>query len=272
MIVASPIAPADALSLLLRLGSVGVAISSLELLTHRADLARGLLDAEAQVTRSRGLVRHPRMSSRLGRADTAVVLVATRLLAAAALVAGAGIFEVARVGAVAVAATTLLLRLRSPIGMHASGGMVMVTFTAAALGLAVGTAQAVGFALAFIGGQACFAYLVAGSRKLQEPLWRDGRAVPLISSNLMWGARRQAVALRAHPRLGSTLGWATMLGECSVPLALVAPLPVALAILGCAMLFHLGVAVQMGLNSFVWAFGSTYPAIIFCNYWIRAHL
>jgi hypothetical protein len=26
---------------------------------------------------------------------------------------------------------------------------------------------------------------------------------------------------------------------------------------------------RMGLNSFVWAFGSTYPAIIFCWYWLH---
>ena len=60
-----------------------------------------------------------------------------------------------------------------------------------------------------------------------------------------------------------------MIGECSVPLSLVVPLPVALSILGCAATFHVASAAEMGLNGFMWAFGSTYPAIIYCWYWLH---
>ena len=63
--------------------------------------------------------------------------------------------------------------------------------------------------------------------------------------------------------------WTTMIGECSVPLSLVVPLPVALSILGCAATFHVASAAEMGLNGFMWAFGSTYPAIIYCWYWLH---
>jgi hypothetical protein len=54
MSIASPF---DALSLMLRIGSVGVAIGSLELLVRPADLRPGgLLDGEAQLTRARWLL------------------------------------------------------------------------------------------------------------------------------------------------------------------------------------------------------------------------
>lgn len=256
-------APVTALLLVVRIGSIGVAISSLESLTRHADLGpRGLLNGEAQLTRARWLLAFAFLRPQ----GAAVALTGARLVAALAVVAGGGSFAVARAGVIVVAVTTLLLRVRTPIGVHASGAMVMVTFTAAALGLGAGTRQALDFALVFIAAQACLSYFVAGASKLGTRSWRGGQAVTLISSTLMWGNGNRALMLRAHPRLAFWLCWATMLGECSVPLALVVPLPVAVALLACAGTFHVVTAFEMGLNSFIWAFWSTYPAIIFCWY------
>ena len=36
--------------------------------------------------------------------------------------------------------------------------------------------------------------------------------------------------------------------------------------------FHLGCGIVMGLNSFVWAFGATYPAVVLTNGLIRSTL
>jgi hypothetical protein len=263
MSLAALASPFGALSLVVRVGSVGVAISSLESLARRADLGpRGLLDGEAQLTRARWLLPFAFLTP----SAVAVAITAARLAAACAVIAGGGSFAVARAGAIVIAVTTLLLRFRTVLGIHASGTMVMITFTAAALGLGTGTRRALDFALVFIAAQACLSYVVAGASKLQTASWRTGRAITLISSTLMWGNGNRARALRAHPRLAFWLCWATMLGECAVPLALVVPLPVTLALLACAGAFHVVTAMEMGLNSFVWAFWSTYPAIIFCWY------
>jgi hypothetical protein len=259
-------APFGAMSWVLRIGSVGVAISALELLLHRAELGPGgLLEGELQLTRARWLLPLGFLASR----SLAVALVGIRLAAAGALLADASNFEVARAGAIAIGVTTLLLRFRSPFGIHPWGAMVMITFTAAALGMAVGTRLSLTFALWFIAAQACLAYFVAGANKLGEPAWRSGRQIPLLSSTLTWGNGAHAVVLNSHRRLALALSWVTILGECSVPLALVVPLPVALAILGCAGAFHVFTAIEMGLNNFVWAFGSTYPALIFAWYWLH---
>jgi hypothetical protein len=258
--------PFGAMSWMMRIGSVGVAISSLESLLRRADLGPGgLLDGEIQLTRARWLLP----LSFLAPSGPALALTGTRLAAACAVIVGASNFEVARAGAIVIAITTVLLRFRSPLGIHTSGTMVMITFTAAALGLTVGTRLSLIFALAFIAAQGCLAYFVAGATKLAQPSWRSGRVIPLISSTLMWGNGSRAVMLKSHRRLALALCWITMLGECSVPLTLVVPLPVAIVLLGCAGAFHVITAVEMGLNSFVWAFGSTYPAIIFCWYWLH---
>lgn len=255
--------PFDALSLVLRIGSVGVAISSLESLVRRADLGpAGLLNAEAQLTRARWLLPFGFLAS----PAAAVGITVVRLLTACALLAGAGDLAVARAGAVVIALTTIMIRMRTPLSIHAAGTMVLVTFTGAALGLIAGTHRALEFALVFIAAQACLSYFVAGASKLREPTWRSGRAVALISSTLMWGHQRAAVALDTHRRLALALCWTTIAGECAFPLALAVPLPVAIALLACAGTFHVLTAIEMGLNSFVWAFCSTYPAVIFCWY------
>jgi hypothetical protein len=257
MTIASPF---DAVSLMLRIGSIGVAIGSLEVLVRPADLRpAGLLDGEAQLTRARWLLA----LGFLAPANIALALTGARLAAACAVLVAGGNFEVARAGAIVIAAATLLLRFRTPLGIHASDSMVMITFTAAALGLVAGTELSMTFALGFIAAQSCLAYFVAGASKLREPSWRSGQAIPLISSTLTWGNRPQAVLLSTRHRLAVTLCWNTMLGECAVPLALVLPLPAALVVLGGAALFHIMTAIDMGLNGFVWAFGSTYPAILF---------
>jgi hypothetical protein len=258
--------PFGAMSWMIRIGSVGVAISCLESLLRRADLGPGgLLDGEAQLTRARWLLP----LSFLAPAGPAVALTGLRLAAACAVIAAGSSFEVARAGAIVIAVTTLLLRFRCSLGTHASGTMVMITFTAAALSLTAGTRLSLIFALAFIAAQSYLAYFVAGAGKLAEKSWRSGQAIPLISSTLMWGNGQRAAMLKSHRLLARALCWITMLGECSVPLTLVVPLPVAIALLCCAGAFHVITAVEMGLNSFVWAFGSTYPAIIFCWYWLH---
>src|ERR1700727_234823 len=108
--------PFDALSLGLRIGSIGVAISSLESLLRREDLGpRGLLDGEVQLTRARWLLRLAFLSS----PGLAVALTGIRLVAACVMIAGGGTFAIARAGAVIIAATTLALRIRTPLGIHA---------------------------------------------------------------------------------------------------------------------------------------------------------
>ena len=124
-------------------------------------------------------------------------------------------------------------------------------------------------ALWFIASQGWLSYLVAGASKLRNPRWRRGEAIPALLSTTMWGGRREAALLRAHPRAGLVICWMTILGESSVPLSLVVPLPLALAILACAAVFHISTAFGMGLNVFVWAFPATYPAMIYCWYFVH---
>ena len=52
--------------------------------------------------------------------------------------------------------------------------------------------------------------------------------------------------------------------ECGFAAIWFVPRPVAISFLICGAAFHLSVALLMGLNVFLWAFLSTYPAIWHC--------
>ena len=263
-------APVTALLLVVRIGSIGVAISSLESLAP-ALRPRAPRPAQRRGAAHQGAVAASRSPSS-GRRARPLALTGARLVAALAVVAGGGSFAVARAGVIIIAVTTLLLRVRTPIGVHASGAMVMITFTAAALGL--GRRDPAGAGLrARCSSRRRRAWptssLARASSAPAVVAGRPGGHPP--SSTLMWGTGTRAPTLRAHPPPGvSALCWATMLGECSVPLALVAPLPAAVAAPRLPRVtFHVLTAIEMGLNSFIWAFWSTYPAIIFCWYWLH---
>lgn len=265
-----PYHPFPALSAMVRVGAVGIAITSLEELFRRADTAEGgMLDVEVQLSTRRW---KRRILAALGVTGARRIVIASnglRFLACVAVAAGGSDLTVARAAVIVVALASLLLRLECSVGTHASGSMATSTIVAAGLGLAAGSDRAMSFSLAFVAGLASLAYLVSGLRKLEQPEWRRGTAVGLNATTLVWGDRRAALLLRDHPTVGSLLSWMTIAIECAVPLALIAPQPVGLAILGCAAALHVSIAVEMGLNCFLWTFGATYPAILYSAAWLH---
>ncbi len=267
--------PIETFSWVFRLLSVGVALSCLESLWSRSDFGRGgMVDLDIQVTR---IGPSSRLRAQLS-GDTAMRLMssltAVRLTAALVLLGGASDFQLARFVAVVLAVSSLGSRWLSGLGTHAAGALTTSTVTAGALGAVIGTNRAVGLALAFIAGQSALAYMASGLSKLAQPEWRRGSALHTNATTMMWGRRRSAAWLDRYRFVGIALCWTTMVGECLIPLALLAPPPIALALLGFGALFHMAVAIEMGLNSFLWAFVATYPAVLWCNHWLHhaAHL
>jgi hypothetical protein len=264
--------PADALSAVLRIAAIGVAIASAELLALPTFIgAHGLLVGDIPLTRRRWLVVtrwRPLLLKLLSFRGT-LILVGVRLAAALVVVIQPGGLATTRWAVFAVTIATLLLRVRTPNATHASGAMSSVVFLTAAAALAIDTDRALTIALWYIAAQAWLCYFVAGSSKLTTKSWRHGEAVTSILSTVMWGNRHSARAFRGHRTVGYLVCWATMLFECSIPLTLVVPLPVTVALLGIALAFHIGAAIEMGLNNFVWMFPATYPAIIFCWYFVH---
>jgi hypothetical protein len=114
----------------------------------------------------------------------------------------------------------------------------------------------------FIAAQASLAYCTAGIAKLVSQTWRDGQALPAILSTDSYGDPWAAQALLSHPRLSYFLSWSIIVYECSFPLVVFTSGWLLTSLLAFGLFFHIGCAVLMGLNSFLWVFPATYPCII----------
>lgn len=268
----SPLSAAEALALCERLVGAATLLSSLELLARPRSLARGgLLSWEVAQLRAAWLThgKLARCLDRLFSGTGLLALLALRAAAAAWLVVGAGgIGGIGGTGGVhaavvvVAATTTLLLMLRTPYGNDGADQMGLLVLLAAAVVRICGPRPAVlEAALWFIALQACLSYATSGLAKLAGRSWRDGSGIVGVLSTNTYGSPALATLLGRHSTLAVGASWLIIAGEALFPLVLVVPDPWIPVVLAGGLAFHLGCAVVMGLNTFVWSFGAAYPAI-----------
>jgi len=197
-----------------------------------------------------------------------VILLSLRLLSAATLVfASAESITLVAILVLAALLVTFSVRLRwAQEAADDISVQVALGLAAFAVCRSLG-APSVG--LYYIAAFSALAYVTSGATKLVEPAWRSGVALGRVVNLRSFGAPWAADLLLPRPRLRSVLSWAVMLSEVCFPLALLLPAGGAVAVLAAGLVFHLAVALCMGLNTFVWAFLATYPAILFS--WTALH-
>lgn len=162
-----------------------------------------------------------------------------------------------------VLATSLLLHLRSPFGMDGSDQMATQIFGALFLGYLGGSTLALEASLWYIAGQSCLSYLTSGVAKALSPYWRRGDVVFAIFNTRTYGYAPVAHFLVSRPMTTKLLTWGAVAMECIFPLALFVGFPGCLVFIAWGVAFHLMNALVMGLNSFLWSFGATYPAVVY---------
>lgn len=265
--------PDTAYTLIVILASAGVFIASVELLTLREQFEDGglfswdVLRTVSRVTlsvgtgRPRQVISHPLFVP---------AVTSARALAALILIFVRNSHALSTTCVFVVIVASILMYWRAPLGMDGSDQMSLITFVSVAIHMLfpgdVHIAQA---SLWFIAIQGCLSYSVAGIAKVISPAWRSGEAVRRILGTRTYGSSSSASFVSGRDGACIALSWLLMLFECSFPLALAfgeAGFAV-FAVLG--IFFHISIAVIMGLNTFVWAFVATYPAILFCAMSIR---
>jgi hypothetical protein len=171
----------------------------------------------------------------------------------------------------AILVASLLMYWRAPLGLDGSDQMSIIMFVAVAIHkLFPGDVHVARASLWFIAAQGCLSYFVAGIAKVISPTWRSGEAVRRILGTRTYGTRASAALVTGRHGVCVALSWSLMLFECAFPLALGFGKTgfAVFAVLG--IFFHMTNAVTMGLNTFVWAFVATYPAILFCSVSLRS--
>jgi hypothetical protein len=261
---------ATALSAVARLVALAVALQTVELLQlHRVAAADGVWRWQT-LRREWQVLPRPLawLVTLLLRPRPFVALLVLRLAAAVALGVVGGAVPV--LGPLALPATllatTILVQLRWR-GTFNGGSdfMTLVILSALTVAAALPSNPTVAAgALYYIAVQTCTSYFLAGVAKLKTASWRDGRALRFFVATSIYDRPLWPRALFQSATATRLLGWATLLLECTFPLALLRP-PLCLGYLAVAFCFHVGNARVFGLNRFVFAWAAAYPAVYFCS-------
>ena len=261
-------APQTLLRLTASLAAMSPLLSSLELFRRRDLLQdRGLLSWRIH------RLRKPRLTRILARLGIARLLPYPHILGllwlrvAAAVsipaLALAGISPL--VPLVVLIASNALFTLRNPAANDGADQLSQITLLTCALAESIHTPHACTAALIFLAAQSALAYATSGWLKAPHRDWYTGRYLLQILSTALAGDRSLWHSLSARPTLARACGALVVLTDCTLSLAALFPPHLCLAILAAGVLLHLAIARVMGLNTFVWAFVATYPAVWFAS-------
>jgi hypothetical protein len=252
-----------------RIAAVGAFLASAEILAVHAEYRDGGLFSW-QVMQVEYVPRPGRLLSRVlnaimgSRAFTTITV--SRTLAAATLVIVPNDETISLVCITILVASTLQFHLRCPYGLDGADQMLLLILVALLVqSLFPADRDIAAVILTFIALQACLSYFVAGVSKLTSPLWRSGEALSQVLNTESYGSRLASNMLFRLPWGGRALNWSVVGFECAFPLVLVVGMPTALVFVVWGVLFHLGSASLMGLNTFLWAFGASYPSVLYLS-------
>jgi uncharacterized membrane protein (DUF485 family) len=253
----------DPASLFGRLLFVGLLIEGLEILKLRHCFEdHGLFSRATLGILTAGMPWQSRATATAGASAAVTIAMLGQALAATVVIFDGTGHPAGTIAAIACLLANGYLRSRRQIGGSGAEQLsfiVLVTFGLVVVAGGGDGARRLGDG--FVAAQVVLAYLAAGVAKAASPIWRSGRAMAGILSTEGYGIPAFARLLSARPRLDKLLCWAVISWEIGFPLVLIAPRPVALALLATGVGFHVSCAIVMGLNRFVWAFCGCYPAV-----------
>ena len=254
-----------AVSLVAKIAAVGVLVACAEYIADPSQLQdQGLMSWKVGRLRNTWLAANEALLDPVLRYPNVLAIISFRLLLAALIVfAPPALLSSAWIIAPAALLGGVFI-LRNAYGHDGADQMAWIIFCGLTITNLVGTPLAETAYLWFLALQACLAYATAGIAKASASQWRNGSCLIGILGTRIYGHAALTDFLRRKPTFVRLLAPLLIVWQCSFPIVLLAPVPVGLVILGIGVLFHLANAYFMGLNTFVWSFIATYPAIVFC--------
>jgi hypothetical protein len=159
---------------------------------------------------------------------------------------------------------SVLTGLRNTYGTDGSDqltNIIMLTICIAMLPGLSGSGKTI--AICFIAFQAELSYVTSGAYKFISPGWKNGDYLRDILSTASYGNKYAKKFFDSIPISYIIGSFCIIFGELLFGLCFLFPPDLCLVTLAIGILFHFSVALIMGLNTFLWAFVSTYPAIYF---------
>ncbi len=192
------------------------------------------------------------------------MLFTTRLAVSAVLVAAPTSMILSPILAIPAGALSLVLPLRSRLGLNGADQVDLLVFGGLALVSLAPLPQVKIAYLIFLAAECVLAYGVAGIAKAISPGWRNGAYLVQILCIRTYCSAGTGQFAREHRGIIRVIAWGVIGWECLFVICLVLPPPITLLFLLGGFAFHIGTAVVMGLNDFLWAFSAAYPAVMFC--------
>ncbi len=116
-------------------------------------------------------------------------------------------------------------------------------------------------AIGYLAVQLTLSYFVSGWVKLKNAEWRTGDALSHVFAYSAYPSSEALRSLSTRRRLMRGASWGVIWFEVLFPLTLLHPLALS-AGLSAGLIFHLTNAYLFGLNRFVWAWLSAFPALL----------
>jgi hypothetical protein len=248
------------------IATVGIIWEVVEILVAKSELLDKFFTWDVVRSRYYILIRRPLLSAIFDTLLSGNVFISLLILEAAAAVAFPLVLHNWHFLAAFLAAIVLLghccIHLRFLVGLDGADQMQSVVW-AGLLVYALHLGPISDFAaVIFIAAQLILSYLVAGGAKIISPVWRDGRAIQRITRANTYTPPKLTEVL-GNRAVSFAFGWATMLFEIASPALLFWGPGGAIAFIALATLFHIGIALSMGLSTFVFAFAATFPVIYY---------
>lgn len=266
----TPLEPALALQIVAWIYAIAVAVASLEYLSLRAEFDdRGAFSwrvYRASGSRASATRWLDAVQARVFGSRGVTALLCLQLACVAVILLAPPRTWPQWVGLALSTLVLLLLTARQRYGQDGADQMTLIVGITCTMTFAPGSTEtAMQIGLWFLALQAVLAYLSAGIAKLVSDVWRRGLAVGLVVDTASYGSRAAGELLRRLTWMGRLLTWGTVVFELTFVLALIGPWQVTIALLVGGVVFHVGIAAVMGLNNFIPAFVSTYPAVLWAS-------
>jgi hypothetical protein len=159
----------------------------------------------------------------------------------------------------------LLNGIRNIYGSDGSDHMNIVIYVSAVIyGLSAESILSQNLSLWFISIQYILSLFIAGIYKLSSEIWRSGKALPGIMSMKHYGNHKIYDTLKSHKNISILLSWYIILIQCIFWTIFFVPLNMIFIFIALGFIFHISIAITMGLNNFLFSFLACYPVLWIC--------
>jgi len=171
-----------------------------------------------------------------------------------------------------VAIINMIMQVRNSQSNDGSDQMSAVCFIALALAVVINTGLSRSFALFFIAAQASLAYGTSGFLKMMKKGWYTGEYPIGVLKTASYGDRHVLAMSLKRRVIAKAFGSMVVFGDCLLSIAFAFPPNICIYILIFGIFLHIGIGRIMGLNTFMWSYIATYPAILFASHAIYSLL